>query len=346
MVKLMQGDCLKSMKEIQDGSVDLVLTDPPYGTMKGIEKSKASKDIGYKPHDWDEVINIHDMFAECSRVLRPNGKCVLFGQEPYTSNIITSALPSLPFCYRAVWVKNQAANVLSCNKAMVKLFEDVCVFSKVSPKHDFNGKNPLREYFRDVLRFIGAKSAKEINKKLGHRKAEHCFYVTEGKREVKSKIGSKADHTTRISSSQFALCTEQTYNELIFVFGIDKMQGFKKYSYLLELETRYRNYIINKINQENPSTFNLWQGNKTKSNVLQYPKDKDGFHPTQKPVALLEDLIQTFSNEGNTVLDFTMGSGSTGVACVNTGRRFIGIELDPDYFAIAQKRIQEAENRG
>ena len=66
-------------------------------------------------------------------------------------------------------------------------------------------------------------------------------------------------------------------------------------------------------------------------------------HPTQKPVALLEYLIKTYTNEGETVLDFTMGSGSTGVACVNTGRDFIGIELDPTYFNIAKKRIEEAE---
>jgi DNA modification methylase len=64
-----------------------------------------------------------------------------------------------------------------------------------------------------------------------------------------------------------------------------------------------------------------------------------GFHPTQKPVALFEYLIRTYSNEGETVLDCTMGSGTTGVACLNTGRRFIGIEKDPDYFATAERRI-------
>lgn len=64
-----------------------------------------------------------------------------------------------------------------------------------------------------------------------------------------------------------------------------------------------------------------------------------GLHPTQKPVALMEYLIRTYTNEGDTVLDNTMGSGTTGVACRNTGRRFIGIERDPEYFAIAQARI-------
>lgn len=65
-------------------------------------------------------------------------------------------------------------------------------------------------------------------------------------------------------------------------------------------------------------------------------------HPTQKPVSLMEYLIKTYTNEGDTVLDFTMGSGTTGVACMNTGRNFIGIELDPGYFEMAKKRISEA----
>lgn len=72
-------------------------------------------------------------------------------------------------------------------------------------------------------------------------------------------------------------------------------------------------------------------------------KGSDKVHPTQKPVDLLEYLIRTYTNEGDTVLDNTMGSGSTGVACVNTNRNFIGIEKDENYFAIAEKRIGESE---
>ena len=68
-----------------------------------------------------------------------------------------------------------------------------------------------------------------------------------------------------------------------------------------------------------------------------------GLHPTQKPVALMEYLIRTYTNAGETVLDFTMGSGTTGVAAANTGRRFIGIEMDATYFAAAQSRIQKAQ---
>lgn len=76
--------------------------------------------------------------------------------------------------------------------------------------------------------------------------------------------------------------------------------------------------------------------------VFKTDKQKVSLHPTQKPVALLEYLINTYSNEGNTVLDFTMGSGSTGVACINTNRSFIGVELDDNYFNIAKDRIDNA----
>lgn len=75
----------------------------------------------------------------------------------------------------------------------------------------------------------------------------------------------------------------------------------------------------------------------------QYRPDVDlSVHPTQKPVALLEYLVKTYSNAGDMVLDNTMGSGSTGVACVNTGRDFIGIELDDHYFDVAEERIEHA----
>ncbi len=71
------------------------------------------------------------------------------------------------------------------------------------------------------------------------------------------------------------------------------------------------------------------------------PNRKDKLHPTQKPVALFEYLIKTYTNEGDLVLDNCMGSGTTGVACKNINRNFIGIELDPEYFKIAEKRINE-----
>ena len=83
-------------------------------------------------------------------------------------------------------------------------------------------------------------------------------------------------------------------------------------------------------------------GKRNPLSILSFPRDGNRVHPTQKPVALLEYLIKTYTNEGETVLDNCMGSGSTGVACVNTNRRFIGIELDDKYFNIAKQRIDDA----
>lgn len=77
--------------------------------------------------------------------------------------------------------------------------------------------------------------------------------------------------------------------------------------------------------------------------ILRFPSDSKPVHPTQKPVALMEYLIRTYTNEGEVVLDNCMGSGTTGVACVNTGRHFVGIEKDPEYFRIAKERIEAAQ---
>ena len=96
---------------------------------------------------------------------------------------------------------------------------------------------------------------------------------------------------------------------------------------------------LNPINQVN-------EGTRYPKSILLFPRDfsaQSRLHPTQKPVALMEYLVKTYTNEGDTILDFTMGSGSTGVACVNTNRKFIGIELDEDYFKIAKERIENHE---
>lgn len=79
------------------------------------------------------------------------------------------------------------------------------------------------------------------------------------------------------------------------------------------------------------------------SNFIQIPNIKDKFHPTQKPVDLMKVLIENSSNENDIVMDCFMGSGSTGVACLETNRGFIGIEIDKKYYDIAVERIQEIE---
>lgn len=83
-------------------------------------------------------------------------------------------------------------------------------------------------------------------------------------------------------------------------------------------------------------------GKRNPLSILSFARDGNRLHPTQKPVALLEYLIRTYTNEGDTVLDNCMGSGSTGVACINTGRDFVGYELDENYFNIAQERLRKA----
>jgi len=90
--------------------------------------------------------------------------------------------------------------------------------------------------------------------------------------------------------------------------------------------------------QRKPKEYNQTQTNYP-NQLLLVPSEGKTTHPTQKPVALMEYLIKTYTNEGETVLDFTMGSGTTGVACKNLGRNFIGIEKDPEYFKIAESRI-------
>ena len=120
--------------------------------------------------------------------------------------------------------------------------------------------------------------------------------------------------------------------------------------------------IVNKIKKNNPKS--TWRKNKGyksmnnilnsdkefvqkysgyPNNILEFSRDKNAVHPTQKPVALLEYLIKTYTNEDDLVLDNCMGSGSTGVACLNTNRNFIGMELNEKYFNIAKERIENAE---
>jgi len=303
---LLLGDCLIESDKIESGSVDLILTDLPYGTVKGIEypnKNRIDYDTTAK---WDTTIDTKRIYEIANTILRKNGKMILFAQQPFTTELINKQMPNLPLNYVCIWLKDNFANPLFVNKACVGYYEDILIFSK---NHDTEAIHPLRPYFKVVMDFIGL-NLKQINNKLGHRRAEHTFYI---------------------DSTQYGLCTEKTYKELIEVFGIDKMDGFKEFTELKAIDDQFK--------KQYPSTFNLWDGKKYKSNVFEYKKEYNGEHPTQKPILLLEDLIKTFSNENDLVVDLTMGSGSTGVACKKTGRHFIGIEKDPKYFEIAEQRI-------
>lgn len=311
MIQLHKGDCLIESDKIESGSVDLILTDLPYGTMTNLNYMEQIKYRGLNSFNWDNVIDTTEVYNIANRILRKNGKMVLFAQQPFTNELINKAISNIPFSYSMIWEKDNYGHALLAKKAPLNYYEDILVFSK---NYDFEGLHPLRSYFTKVIDFIGLR-----------------------KKTIIEKIGQKADHVLRVNSSQFDLCTESTYLELADVFGIDKMQDFKEFTELKKIHNQFKKQFA--------STFNLWEGKKYKSNILKYKKDYDGYHPTQKPVLLLEDLIKTFSNKGDLVVDLTMGSGSTGVACVNTKRAFIGIEQDDKYYAIAQDRIDNAQRQ-
>lgn len=238
-MRLMMGDCLERMAEIEDGSVDLVLTDPPYGTT-------ACK--------WDAIIPFEPMWAHVWRVLKPNGAAVFTSSQPFTSALVMSDIKK--FRYSLVWDKVGTTGFATSKIMPLRRHEDINVFYRSKPTY-----NPKME--------------------------------TRGK--PRKKGGSKID-----SGCYGDLRSKESINNTYYPTSI------------------------------------LVESNAKKIGLV---------HPTQKPVSLMEYLIRTYTNEGETVLDFTMGSGTTGVACVNTGRHFIGIERDPTYFQIAKDRIEEAQHK-
>jgi len=244
MINLMNGDCLDLMKNIPDGSVDMILTDPPYGTT-------ACK--------WDSVIDFDLMWLQLKRIIKPNGAIVLFGSEPFSSALRMSNIKQ--YKYDWVWEKSKVGNVFNCKNAPQKNFENIMIFSNGTIA---NGSNKKMPYFPQGL--IDVSITKKNQRKV-------------------SDVGTIANRPSRKNGSEYT-----------------------------QTKTNYPRQII-KFNNE------------------------QGLHPTQKPVALLEYLIKTYTQEGETVLDFTMGSGSTLVAAKNTNRHAIGIELDETYFKIAQERI-------
>jgi len=161
----------------------------------------------------------------------------------------------------------------------------------------------------------------------------------------------------KVNSGSFAIAKYRplTVFEDIIVFGKGKINYYPIMELAEEKNKRPRNgEYKRKKDNSNGMGSGVFKYSETHNESLRFPKNKlvynknkgelnslNRIHPTQKPVALMEYLIKTYTNENETVLDFTMGSGSTGVACVNTNRNFIGIEQDEKYFNIAKNRINE-----
>lgn len=238
MINLMQGDCLERMKEIPSGSVDMILTDPPYGTTSC---------------KWDSIIPLEQMWEQLKRIIKPNGAIIMTASQPFTSVLACSNLKD--FKYNWVWNKKIPSGMSYARYQPMRQHEDIVIFSNGGGKTTYNPQMV--------------------------------------KRDKPIKAGGMSKGST-------------TNNE--------KLKPLKKtYSH------------------KNPTT------------IVTFDKIRSGsVHPTQKPVALMEYLIKTYTNESETVLDFTMGSGTTGVASKNLNRKFIGIELDEGYFNIAKERIEKA----
>lgn len=302
----MQGDCMEELKKLEDESVDLILTDPPYGTIKGMVITKGGK-VQNKRNDWDEVVDIQTMLSEFQRVLRPKGRAIIFGNNGYTQELRNGSHSYLEYVYPLYWVKNTFGSPLSARTAPLSYVEDMTVFYK-----PYGKKSRQRDYMRKVFEYIG-KDRKEIAEDLGVKK------TTLDRNWYKDR--------------QFRIPTEVRYKQMGDRYQLDNMEGFLTYDELLEV-----------VREESPdSVFNLPEGKGHVGNVFHVDKEwnNETTHPTQKPVLLMEQLLEIYSNEGDVILDSFMGSGTTGVASQNLGRKFIGIELDEEYFRLAEERLKE-----
>jgi len=239
-------DCLEGMKLIDDKSIDMILCDLPYGTTKC---------------KWDVVIPFKPLWEQYERVIKDSGAIVLFGKEPFSSQLRVSNLDM--YRYDWIWVKDTKSNFMQANHQPLNNIELISVFGK------------------GYVRSIKDKVMMTYNPQF-----------TEGKEYKLPKVSKTTD-----------------------LFGENHKNGVYKH-YDRDTSKRYP------------------------YNIIQFNMDKPKVHPTQKPVALFEYLIKTYTNEGETVLDNCMGSGTTAIACINTNRNYIGFELDTDYFNIATERIE------
>ena len=318
MINLYQGDCLELMKYIPDKSVDLILTDPPYN----IGKAK-----------WDKIPNYIEWcgkwFLECQRVLKNNGSFYWWHNDMVQiAQLMEWLRNNSEFVFNSfvVWDKGEfralswknpsdESNLRSwfntCEYCLLYTFQDSGELNAINRKGDLFSK--IKEYMNNekkkMMQLNGWDSIVQFN--------EYINFVT--------KTTSSASRHY-FSNSQWRFPTEEMYKKL-------QSTGFfcRAYEDLLQEYENLR-YTHNLDQNHN----NVWRSN-SQNNGKQ--------HPTQKPNDLMERIIKTSSNQGDTVLDLFMGSGSTGVACLNTNRNFIGIELDDKYFEIAKNRIEDSSKK-
>lgn len=203
------------------------------------------------------------------------------------------------FSHCLIWVKNNKTRSKSAKQLPLSQYEMILCF-RLNKYSNRGNHKALRDYFMKELEKSGY-TVKQLKEMIPNYSAHHYFTY----------------------QNDFRIPTEQSYRRLQEITGcFTKPYEEIKQEFLSE--------------KHNLCTYNPGF---LESDILYDTLEERRVHPTQKPVSLLEKLIKAYSNPGETVLDNTMGSGSTGVACVNTGRDFIGIELNQNYFQIAETRI-------
>ena len=317
------------MKRIPDHSIDMILCDLPYG---------------FTDCEWDSVIPFADLWEQYKRIAKKNCACVLFGNQPFTSAMISSNFSE--FSHIWYWKKNNKTGAMNAKRQPMRNIEEIPVFVLNQPSKNNEGMHEnLRKYFFDELKKSGWKR-KDVGKLLNSSMSSH--YFTNGQQ---FQIPS-AENYKKLQDATG--CFQRPYEEIKKEFS-----GVKNKPYTYNPQG-VRDLDKPRIKREHEGIKNsVYSGVKPKTykqtktgypvNLLEIKglnsSEKERVHPTQKPVELLEYLVKTYSNEGETVLDNCMGSCSTGVACMNTGRKFIGIELDEGYFDIAERRIVDADTR-
>ena len=315
MNKVIQGDCLEVMKDIPDKSIDMILCDLPYGTT-------ACK--------WDTIIPFETLWEQYKRILKIDGVVVLTASQPFTSALVMSN-PNW-FSYSWIWEKEQGVNFLMANKMPLKVHEDIIVFQRPD-SYDINAFKELKSIFSDIM-----------------------FKIGKNKKKIVEDLGQGLDHCFRFDSLQWGLPTEKNYIAMKDKYNLQNIPEYidLKTKYQLEFKGRDKTYHPQKTigkkyvsglgnsgevtgRVEKIQTIN--DGTRNPRSIIQF-KRETGFHPTQKPVALFEYLIKTYTNEGDLVLDNCAGSGTTGVACKNTNRNYILIEKEQEYIDIINKRLQ------
>ena len=347
MINLIHGECIEELKKLDAKSVNLVLMDPPYN----INKDKTwdnMKDDAY-------IEFMGKVFDEVSRVLVDNGSMYFFHNDmPLIARLMENLRTNSDMVFNSFIILDKGdfralAWKNPTEKNNLRLWFNVCEYCLCYVKADADGRTglervkldvnnfqTLRKYAYDMLCYIGGGHSYQQNtSKENWDTGKRNISVTVARRSIFSNVGGKADHFMRYGSTQWDLCTEQTYNELIDTFGIDKWDGFRSYE---SLRQEYES-----LRQEYESLRPLHHLDANHNNVWKFKRDKGpNYHSCQKPIDILERIIRCSTDEDMTVLDCFMGSGSTGVACVNTNRNFIGIEMDEKYYGIATKRIDDA----